>query len=83
MIGTSRGNLMATEPVGTFGVIGTVVSSLPEGDIHVSVRTVGLDATGANLDGTGNFRGATGEYSSIRLKELARRATFKFNQGLN
>jgi len=57
MIGTSRGNLMATEPVGTFGVIGTVVSSLPEGDIHVSVRTVGLDATGANLGGTETLEG--------------------------
>ena len=78
---------MATEPNGTFGVMGTLVFTLTEGDIHVSIRTA--DSTtgvveGAIIGGTGNFRGATGEYFSIRLPILGeRRATFKFNSGKN
>ena len=79
VIGMFRANLMATEPIGTFGAIGTLVYSLPEGDIHVSIQSVEGVVTGVIIGGTGDFRGAAGEYSSIRLRPRDRQATFKFN----
>ena len=83
VIGTLRGNLIATEPEGAFGVIGTLIYTFPEGDIHVSMRSINRTAKGAIIGGTGDFRGATGEYSSIRLQGPDRRVTFKFKSGQN